>query len=234
MPNDYSPYWFTIFLDTYDPARTAAEVAWLREQVPLPAYARVLDVACGPGRHALALAAHGYHVTGVDRDAAVIAAAQRAAPAGTAFRVGDMCDLRGVGGPFDAVLSLWQSFGYFDAATNAAVLGQMVAPLRPGGRLILDLNHRAFFAAHQGERIMQRAGRTIRETGHLVGDRYTVTLDYGPDLPPDRFAWQLYTPAEIVALAAPLGLRPVLLCTEFDSAQPAAPDHARMQVVLER
>ena len=232
MPNDYSPHWFATFLDRYDSARTAAEIAWLVRQLPLPAYRRVLDVACGSGRHALPLAALGYHVTGVDRDSSAIATAQHHAPDGAVFCVGDMRDLRAVPGPFDAVLSLWQSFGYFDSATNAAVLGQMAACLCPGGRLILDLNHRDFFAAHQGERIIERADRTIRETGHLDGDRYTVTLDYGPAQPPDRFDWQIYTPAEIVALAAPLGLRPVLLCSEFDAAQPAGPDHARMQVVL--
>ena len=35
----------------------------------LPAVSRVLDVACGSGRHAAFLASLGHHVTGVDRDA---------------------------------------------------------------------------------------------------------------------------------------------------------------------
>lgn len=47
----------------------------------LPAGARVLDVACGAGRHLRWLAALGHHVTGVDRDAAALDALRAALPA---------------------------------------------------------------------------------------------------------------------------------------------------------
>ena len=40
----------------------------------LPAGARVLDVACGAGRHLRWLAAHGFAATGIDRDTAALAA----------------------------------------------------------------------------------------------------------------------------------------------------------------
>ena len=30
----------------------------------------------------------------------------------------DMRDLASIGGPFDAIICLWQSFGYFDSETN--------------------------------------------------------------------------------------------------------------------
>ncbi len=40
----------------------------------LPAGGRVLDLACGSGRHLRWLAARGFEVTGVDRDAAALAA----------------------------------------------------------------------------------------------------------------------------------------------------------------
>ncbi len=145
-----------------------------------------------------------------------------------------MRELAGVPRPFDAVMCLWQSFGYFDAATNAAVLRQMAAHLRPGGRLILDIYNRAFYAAHQGERSIERDRRTINEVSRLDGDRLVVTLDYGSGTPRDRFEWQLYTPEEITALAASLGLRLLLACTGFDEARPATATEARMQVVVEQ
>ncbi len=44
--------------------RTQAE--FLIETLELPAESRVLDVPCGNGRLALALAAHGYTMTGLD------------------------------------------------------------------------------------------------------------------------------------------------------------------------
>ena len=45
---------------------TSQEVAFLIETLRLPPGARILDVGCGPGRHAVALAQAGLSVTGVD------------------------------------------------------------------------------------------------------------------------------------------------------------------------
>ena len=50
---------------------------WLRRYAELlPAHARVLDLACGRGRHARWLAARGCEVLAVDRDAEALAALQ--------------------------------------------------------------------------------------------------------------------------------------------------------------
>ena len=57
-----------------------------------------------------------------DRDAAAVQEARAGAGANCHFLLGDMRDLADVPGDFDAVVILWQSFGYFDDATNAAVL----------------------------------------------------------------------------------------------------------------
>lgn len=55
--------------------------AWVRRFTPLlPPGARVLDVACGGGRHLQWLASQGHRVTGVDRDAAALAHVQAAVP----------------------------------------------------------------------------------------------------------------------------------------------------------
>ena len=51
----------------------------------------------------------------------------------------DMRQLGEVPGQFDGVLSLWQSFGYFDEATNRDVLRQMSEKLREGGRLPVNM-----------------------------------------------------------------------------------------------
>ena len=58
-----------------DPAELAHPSAWVRRFAGvIPAGGRVLDVACGGGRHARLLAQLGFQVTGVDRDADAIAA----------------------------------------------------------------------------------------------------------------------------------------------------------------
>jgi SAM-dependent methyltransferase len=54
--------------------------AWLLANADiLPRSGRALDVACGPGRHALRLAADGLNVTAIDRDPAKIAKLQASA-----------------------------------------------------------------------------------------------------------------------------------------------------------
>ncbi len=95
--------------------------------------ARVLDLACGAGRHSLAAAALGARVTGVDRDPAKLALAKdRAAAAGLTVEWLEM-DLEGPWpdlGSFDAVLV----FNYLDRASMPKILG-LVAP---GGRLMME------------------------------------------------------------------------------------------------
>jgi SAM-dependent methyltransferase len=235
--NTYSPQWFDLFLKPIAPAQTAAEVAFIARLMPLPAYADVLDLCCGSGRHALPLAERGYHVTGVDRTAPALAEARheaerRGLPA--RFIQADMADLGVVPGPFSAALNLWQSFGYGDAAANAAILRAVRERLASRGRFLLDIYHRGFFAARQGEQRFTQGGHEITETKAMDGDRLTVTLDYGPDAPADRFDWQVFTPDEIGALAVASGFRMVLACAGFDERQAPSAEVPRMQLLFER
>lgn len=105
--------------------------------------AAVLDLGCGPGRMAGALARKGAHVTGLDRSERLLARA-RSATSGLAvdYVAGDMRRLPWRS-RFDAVL-LWNtSFGYFDEDENAEVLAQVWDALKPGGRLLVDQANRA-------------------------------------------------------------------------------------------
>ena len=236
--NAYSRLWFETFLRTQSPEWTAREVGFVSRQAPRPAYRTLLDVCCGEGRHAIPLAKRGYDVTGLDRDSAALSAAQeRAADLGVAahFVEGDMRDLAAsVAGPFDVCVCLWQSFGYFDAATNEDILRQMGDLLRPGGRLILDIYHPGFYAAHQGVSTQERNGRAITSLTCLEGSHLTVDIDYGSDFAPDRMEWELYTPEAIQTIAARYSLRTVLACALCDETQRPTPDVIRMQLVFER
>ena len=138
--NEYSPRWRRAFGDP-DAARTEADVAFLLRVLPLAQYRRILDVPCGEGRHVRALSARGYEVVGADNDPAVSPAV-----------VCDLRELDTLSAGFDAVINMWASFGYFDAEQNEHVLASFARRLRPGGRLVLDLFNRAFFAGRDGER----------------------------------------------------------------------------------
>ncbi len=102
---------------------TANEVAFLIDVLGLGAGSRVLDVGCGPGRHARALAERGIVVLGVDISQRFVELARQDAPAGATF---ERLDARALpfDAEFDAVISLCQ--GAFGLAGH------------PGARVDLD------------------------------------------------------------------------------------------------
>jgi SAM-dependent methyltransferase len=118
------------------------EVEAILALLDLPQARAVLDLGFGVGRHTLELARRGFHVTGVDRTASYLAEAQERGeregqPA--EFVVSDMRDFT-CPGAFDAALSLWTSFGYFEAPeANVRVLKNVAGSLKPGGQLLLQL-----------------------------------------------------------------------------------------------
>ncbi|MBN1246086.1 MAG: class I SAM-dependent methyltransferase [Anaerolineae bacterium] len=125
------------------------EVEAILDLLRLPPSATILDLGCGVGRHALELARRGYQVTGVDRTAAYLAEAQdRAAKEGLpdSFVAADMREFVRPGA-FDAVLSLYTSFSYFeDPEDNLRVLENVADSLKPGGQFLLQMNGKEVLA----------------------------------------------------------------------------------------
>src|SRR5690606_8758177 len=74
--------------------------------------ARILDLACGRGRHAVYLRTKGFDVTGVDLSPENIRLAATTAGERLHFYVHDMRYLL-LSNYFDLVLNLFTSFGYF-------------------------------------------------------------------------------------------------------------------------
>ena len=234
MPtHDYSPEWYSIFLDVISPAQTEAEIAFIMRQLPLESYPAILDLCCGPGRHAIPLARRGYRVLGIDNNAAQISRAAALAPPGSAFQTHDVRDLASLTGEFDGVINMWASFGYFDDATNSEILRQVSARLRPGGRAIFDVYNRDHMRTVPASEATERQGNAVKTKRRWLGNRLRVELTYGTGAG-DEFEWHVYTPSEFTAACAAAGLETVLSCSWFDESLPASVEHARMQFVLER
>lgn len=239
--NAYSPQWFQVFMPLQSEEMTAKEVTFLARQLPLPRYRRVLDLCCGYGRHTLGLAARGYAMTGLDRDADAIAEARRRAEVAgleVAWITGDMRASGALPDTFDAVINMWQSLSYFDDDANAALLRAIHDWLTPGGRLIVDSFNRDYFERNQGERSQVIGGVTVETRAWMDGDRWHSALTYrdaaGAITGSDHFDWRIYTSAEFSALAAECGFTTRQVCSWADEAVTVTPDTARMQVTLER
>ncbi|MFI5360748.1 MAG: class I SAM-dependent methyltransferase [Elusimicrobiota bacterium] len=122
-------------------AAAAAETAFLWKALGLKKGSRVLDVACGTGRHSVRLARRGASVLGVDATPAYLRAARLAGARvpNARFELGDMRRL-GRNGEFDAAINLWTSFGYFEKPSDdLKTLRGVARALKPGGLFLIDL-----------------------------------------------------------------------------------------------
>lgn len=134
------------FPDLYDlvhPGHEAGEVAFYARQAE-QAGPQVLELACGTGRLTWPLAERGLRLTGLDCSAAMLRQAQqarRAVPVAPRWVQGDM---RAVPfrGAFDWAFIGINSLGHVHRRADLeACLNGVRAALRPGGRLVVSLEH---------------------------------------------------------------------------------------------
>jgi SAM-dependent methyltransferase len=155
---------------------TEQEVGFLVDTLGLAEGARVLDVGCGPGRHALALARRGIDVVGVDLSEDFVALAREAAAAeglAARFEVRDVRDLT-YEADFDAVICLCQGgFGLLGGRDEPAVFDRIATALCRGGRLALTAFSAAFAARFLEE------GETFDPATGVLHEKSTVRNEEG-------------------------------------------------------
>jgi SAM-dependent methyltransferase len=136
---------------------------------------RVLDVACGAGRHARAFEAAGARCVGVDLSATLLRIAQTAT--GAPLVRADMRALPVRPRSMDLTVNLFTSFGYFDRdAEHAAALDEMVATLKPGGWFVMDfLNPELVRRRLVPQEVMVVDGAKVRVTRAVSSDGHYVS-----------------------------------------------------------
>jgi ubiquinone/menaquinone biosynthesis C-methylase UbiE len=104
----------------------------------------LVDVPCGFGRHAVALARAGYRVTGIDRSESLLAEARRRAGGERWPKLvrADYRDLPFTDASFDAAINLFSSLGYLGDEEDTKALAEIGRVLRSGGRLVIETMHR--------------------------------------------------------------------------------------------
>jgi SAM-dependent methyltransferase len=173
MPEWFEEWFGDEYLELY-PHRDDREadrlVALLQEVLPWKTGWRILDVACGGGRHLAALVRHGGAPIGVDLSASLLRRARH--QTGCPLIRADMRRLPVRPRSMDLTLNLFTSFGYFATDDeHDAALAEMLATVRPGGWFVIDFLH--------AEKV--RAGLVARECTRLGPHDATVDRRVSPD-----------------------------------------------------
>ena len=141
----------------------------------LPEEGKVLDLACGRGRHSIYLNSLGYRVTGVDLSEKSIAYAKQFENETLNFQVHDMC--KPFNDMFDAVFNLFTSFGYFENEDdNLKTIKAIKADLNDTGFGVIDfmnVHHVIEHLVPEDKKMVEGIEFTQRryvEDGHIIKD----------------------------------------------------------------
>lgn len=228
---------------------TREEVDFLVKAMGLRGRERILDLACGFGRHALELARRGHPVVGVDVTEAYVQDARASAQAeglAVEFVQGDVLGV-GYREEFDAVLNMADgAIGYFDTEEENLRLFDVIAgALRPGGMHVMgvcsaDHARRHFPRRHweAGSKRLSLADFRWNEKdsrmiyrGHCFG--YGEPLPAIPDAFPDdgNRGTRLYGLRELERILAARHMEVVNAFGDYDVAVPASEDRLMLVVV---
>jgi len=177
---------------------TEQEVDFLVDVLGVGAGARLLDVGCGPGRHALGFASRGIDVVGIDIAQRFVEIARERVPSARFERM----DARHLTfeSEFDAAISLCQgAFGLVRPGEDLEVLRGIAQALKPGARCAVSA-----FSSYFQVRYPQEHGTFDAATG-VHHERTVLKSEAGEDLAADLWT-TCYTARELRLLFTEAGL----------------------------
>lgn len=228
------------YADSLTEDRTTAEVEFLVRELELQNKHAILDLACGFGRHANALAGLGYSLTGIDITPGFLEIARRHAAEkqlSVTYLQGDMRRINFTD-KFDRILLLFTSFGYFEDNENLLVLQNVERALKPGGFLVFDTHNRDVFLSGMQPLYLTEIGDDIMldrlsfdtRTGRWYNHRIVFRDGVRKDKP---FCVRLYNPHEISDLLRQAGLEVHQMYAGFD-AQDFSSESRRMVIIARK
>jgi SAM-dependent methyltransferase len=219
---------------------TVGEVAFLVEQFKgisgrLPP--RLLDIACGSGRHAIGLAKQRFDITGLDiakTELERLAANAKQAKVQVATvesdlrQLASLFDFTAAGGggakPFDGAYVFGNALGYLDTEELAAFLSELGRVVREGGRVVLDTAMVAESFLHRFEDQVAIDGGDVKvvieNEYDVVGSRVvgTYTFEGGGQTVIKRFAHHVVTCRELFELVEEAGFEIEKLLGDLDGS----------------
>jgi len=205
--------------------QTKREAKFIIDRLGIETGARVLDLACGYGRHTIELAKQGFDMVGLDLSMVMLKKAL--ADAQTAGQVikfvhGDMQKLS-FKAIFDAIYSVQTSFGYFDDQKNFKVLQGIYRALKPGGVFLLETVNRDFIVEDLPLRLWWKGHECMlleeidieHISGFLKVKRSFVFDDQARAPWEQNINIRLYTPIELRAMLMRAGFSVVELSGDY-------------------
>jgi SAM-dependent methyltransferase len=254
MPDNIDPQWYKKIwsLSIKDQSwveNTAREVDFLVAALELNGQERVLDLACGFGRHALELARRGHGVVGVDITPDYIAEARRLAEeyglSNTEFICADLRDVA-FSQEFDVVLNMADgAIGYLENdLENLKIFDLIASSLKPGGKHLMGICSGAYARKHFPCRHWEIGSRSLaladfdweEKASRMIYRGYN--LQYGESLnkpiepsEKERPGYQrLYTVEELQAIFAARDMTVWKTFGEYDLNVPASEDSLTLVV----
>jgi len=194
--------------------QAATEVEQICKLINIPNRAAVLDVGCGPGRHALEFAKRGYRVTGIDTIAPYLQEAKAKAAErklDVEFVQADMREFRREGA-FDAAINMLTAFGYFDdPQDDRRVIENIFANLKPRGIFVMDFMGKEVLARtfrerdwteHENELVLLEQRKVGGAWDHV--DLRWILLQDGTRRE-HHFRLRLYSASELITMLSAAG-----------------------------
>lgn len=226
---------------------TRRQVDFLVEKLQLRGDEKILDLACGFGRHSLELARRGFSVTGVDITPSYIEFAREEAKREGLHAVFLCQDIREIEFEyaFDVVLSMADgAIGYLENdAENLKIFTVVSKALKPGGKYFMDIMNGSYADQHFPCRLWD-AGKKCLTLSAFEWNRETRVLLYGqrdfaygqpltrPDIDEGN-PIRLYTLAEITNILASQGMDIFGVYADFDGTV-SSDQHIQLLICAEK
>jgi SAM-dependent methyltransferase len=201
------------------------EVEAMLRLLELPPGARLLEMAAGPGAHAVAFAQRGMRVTAVDRTWWYLERASRAAQGAKVEVEVVKEDMRNFVRPrgFDAATCLDTSIGIFERAEdNLKAAGNIVLSLKPGGVALFEMIGRELIKGPRRDWVEVEGDFVLEEMTPTDGgtwvDRRLVAVRKG-ETKEMRISHPLYSGPDLRGLLLEAGFSSVELYGSYAGAQ---------------
>jgi len=240
------------FVDLYDEFRmrtgfgriseeeTRKEVDFICNVLDLHEGAKVLDLFCGTGRHSLDLARRGYLATGIELNPDYLELGKQSSKGianAPKFIQGDVRYID-FGEGYDAVIVMFQSFGYFSDLEDKSVLSKIFDSLKPKGRFLIEILNRDWILKNfveiqeniiDGIRVIEK-----REFDVLTSRNNFVIQRHEKDVIVTKGgSWRMYSAHEMKNLLKGIGFRMVGAYSNLEK-EPLTIETRLMRMVFEK